>query len=581
MATITPGNRLYLYQLLSHALGTGKQTMLARVDDVLVADGIAPADLACANTRELLEELDFVKLTVFKGGRAYATVLPDTASDQQLAAIDKPSTGGGSGGKPWKRRSTKLVRPVKPRHFDEMMDEASPEEDVDEQGPAEEPPVEPLDVKEPEGHPVEDAVSESGTPAAEPATLVASVPTPSISLTITYNPSEETENEHQMTGTASETVSAPIMEPVPTRRIQSDLPQRFSEDVMVKDGPLSVLYQSLPLGVDPMAVLDEDWRVSRSTGTFEGTRSNVAFPLRYLREDGLGPITTTLRRSAKAVAGKYWTIDQVNVGVKPTGTSDAFGFDGAEKRDEGAWTGLSAPSGVRSAASPIREFAQFALIGTWDELLSELAATIVPERWDYPGKTNRAILREYVVVTFHRIVREDKLVVAADGSLAAFDTGLTTSDGDDVYACLAPRTGDIPWELVGFCATGQGELGARLEKAFEELPIPACYLGEVPTPPFVHCDHVTVSPSVRNQSSQPLERHVTSTIRRAEGSLGIIAPAYDPADESIKLLLPLDATCALVVAQHDDGYEVVSTMPLERARACARVVSAAIPSWLG
>jgi len=78
---------------------------------------------------------------------------------------------------------------------------------------------------------------------------------------------------------------------------------------------------------------------------------------------------------------------------------------------------------------PIREFAQLVLIGTWDELLSELAATIVPERWDYPGETDRAILREYVVVTFHRIVREDKLAVAAGGSLASFDTGLVTLEG--------------------------------------------------------------------------------------------------------------------------------------------------------
>jgi len=305
MATITPGNRLYLYRLLSHALGTGKQTLLARVDDVLAADGIAPTDLTCANTRELLEELDFVKLTVFKGGRAYATVLPDATSDQQLAAIDKPSTGGG--GKPWKRKGAKPIRPVKPRHVDEVTNE---------QGPAEERSPEPTDAEVPGGCPVEDTIP-------EPEALVASVPTPSISLTITYDPSEGMEDEHQTASTASGTVGTPAVEPVPMHRIQSDLPQHFSEDVLVRDGPLSTLYQSLPLDVDPMAVLDEDWRVSRSTGTFEGTRSNVTFPLRYLREDGRGAITITLRRSAKAVAGKYWTIDQINVGDKPAGASDA------------------------------------------------------------------------------------------------------------------------------------------------------------------------------------------------------------------------------------------------------------------
>lgn len=563
MATITPGNHLYLYQLLSHELGTGRQTMLAKVDDVLAADGIAPADLACADTRELLESLDFVRLTVFKGGRAYATILSDAASDQQLAAMDNPPAGDRPGKKPWKRRSAKLVRPVKPRHMDERTDETKPEEDVDERDSAGKRPVGPIDAERPEEHPA------------------ASVPTPSISLTITYDPFEGMENERPAANAAAETVGAPIVGSMPTHDMQSDLPQHFSEDVMVKDGPLSVLYQSLPPDVDPMAVLDEDWRVSRSTGTFEGTRSNVAFPLRYLREDGLGPITVTLRRSAKAVAGKHWTIDQVNVGIEPTMTSDAPGFDGVGRRDEGAWTGLCALAGTRPAASPIREFTQFALIGTWDELLSGLVAIIVPERWDYPGMTSRAILREYVVVTFHRIMRENKLAVAPDGSLAAFDTGLITLGGDDVYACFVPRVGDIPWELAGFCAAGREGLGARLEKSFGELPLPACYLGDVPAPPFAHCDHVTVGSGVQHRLSWPLEQHVTSILRRAEKGLGIVAPAYDPADESFKLLLPLDATRALVVAPRDDGYEVVATMPLERARTCARTVSAAIPSWLG
>jgi len=583
MATITPGNRLYLYQLLSRELGTGKQTMLARVDDVLAADGMAPADLACADTQEILEELDFVKLTVFKGGRVYATVLPDAAADQLLATVDKPSMGDKGRGKPWKRRGAKMVRPTKPRHFVEGTNDVSSGVGVDAQAPVEERATKPIDVQgEPEGQPAGDVAPESKVLAAEPAALVASTPTPSINLTITYNPYEGMEGEYQRASAETETVSVPVVESVLAHKIQSDLPQHFSEDVMVKDGPLSVLYQSLPLDVDPMAVLDEDWRVSRSTGTFEGTRSNVTFPLRYLREDGLAPITITLRRSAKAVAGKYWTIEQVNIGIKPTERLDAPGIGGAEKRDEGAWTGLSALANTHPvAASPVREFTQFALIGTWAELLSELAATAVPEHWDYPGKTNRAILREYVVVTFHRLVREGKLAVATDGSLAAFDTGLITPSGDDVYACLTPRTGDIPWELAGFCAAGRGELGIRLEKAFDELPLPACYLGDVPVPPFAHCDHVTVSPSVWRQFSQPLERHVTGVLRRAEKGLGIVAPAYDPADEGIKLLLPLDATHALVVAQRDDGYEAVATMPLEKARTCARMVSAAIPSWLG
>ena len=71
-------------------------------------------------------------------------------------------------------------------------------------------------------------------------------------------------------------------------------------------------------------------------------------------------------------------------------------------------------------------------------------------------------------------------------------------------------------------------------------------------------------------------------LRRAGEGCGVAAPAHDPADETIKLLLPFDGRNAVVVASRGDGsYEVTSVMPLERARVCARVVSAAVPSWLG
>ena len=44
MAKLTEGNALYLYRLLRDELGAGRQTPVARVEEVLAADGIAPAD---------------------------------------------------------------------------------------------------------------------------------------------------------------------------------------------------------------------------------------------------------------------------------------------------------------------------------------------------------------------------------------------------------------------------------------------------------------------------------------------------------------------------------------------------------
>lgn len=75
--TLSLGNHIYLYRLLRDAIGCGKQTFMTQVEEALAAGDMAAYDLGFESTRELLEELDdCIKLTVFKGGRLYATVTP-------------------------------------------------------------------------------------------------------------------------------------------------------------------------------------------------------------------------------------------------------------------------------------------------------------------------------------------------------------------------------------------------------------------------------------------------------------------------------------------------------------------------
>ena len=96
------GNHIYLYRLLRDALGCGKQAFMPKVEEALEAEGMSAADLGFDATRDLLEELgDFVELTVFKGGRVYATVVAQPAWDEALAA---PERKGGAGGKSWKKK---------------------------------------------------------------------------------------------------------------------------------------------------------------------------------------------------------------------------------------------------------------------------------------------------------------------------------------------------------------------------------------------------------------------------------------------------------------------------------------------
>lgn len=112
--SLTLGNHIYLYRLLSEAIGCGKQTFLTQVEEALEKESLGAADLGFESTRELLEELDdFIKLTVFKGGRIYATVIAHSAWDEALAAPQKKAD---TSGKSWKKkRGDKSIKAVKPR----------------------------------------------------------------------------------------------------------------------------------------------------------------------------------------------------------------------------------------------------------------------------------------------------------------------------------------------------------------------------------------------------------------------------------------------------------------------------------
>ena len=60
MPNLTPGNRLYFYQLFTQELGIGKQTTLLRVEEVLAEADVLLEDVECESIEQLLGELDFV-----------------------------------------------------------------------------------------------------------------------------------------------------------------------------------------------------------------------------------------------------------------------------------------------------------------------------------------------------------------------------------------------------------------------------------------------------------------------------------------------------------------------------------------
>ena len=116
---LSPGNHIYLYRLLRDAIGCGKQTFMTQVEEALAAGDMAAYDLGFESTRELLEELDdCIKLTVFKGGRLYATVIANEAWDTALAkGDDKPKAAkGAKQSYKKKKRGEKDLKAVRPKH---------------------------------------------------------------------------------------------------------------------------------------------------------------------------------------------------------------------------------------------------------------------------------------------------------------------------------------------------------------------------------------------------------------------------------------------------------------------------------
>lgn len=139
--TLSLGNHIYLYRLLRDAIGCGKQTFMTQVEEALAAGDMAAYDLGFESTRELLEELDdCIKLTVFKGGRLYATVIANEAWDAALAkGEDKPKAAkGAKQSYKKKKRGEKDLKAVRPKHVKrpepepvaEVAPEPEPEIDV-------------------------------------------------------------------------------------------------------------------------------------------------------------------------------------------------------------------------------------------------------------------------------------------------------------------------------------------------------------------------------------------------------------------------------------------------------------------
>lgn len=646
---LTDANRLYLYKLLGEALGIGRQTFLPRALEALAAEGITPENLGHPDAQALFSTLsDFCQLTAFKGGRFYVTVTRREDWDQVLAATEAPRQGSaGKGGKPWKRKKGAL-KPSRPKTR-QVEAKKEPEPEVGPEQPKDTADVNALEVggaAEAQTEKAEPVAAETGEEARAEGQPAA--PSDAGEADQTSEPAQAAKPEAQpepsspapaSSGIPSilEQIAATSVAPVAAPKAVTssphvDLPRSFSDDVSIKPALLGLLTSILPFDADLMAVLDEDWRVARATGTTAGSRNLVTFPLRYLQEDGSEPVRVTIRRTARPGDARRWHLTLVD-GDDGTGQAhEAAGIEGLPEAEGGYWCDLSPrPAAGTERPDPIRDLAQLMEIGTWNQALGTLATATAPERWNYPGegvgKASRyGILREYLSATLARVRAEDRLATSADTSLAAFDTGLMTPMDEELYAVLSPTGTDIPWHLDGFATAGAGELGSRLVASLSELPARATYLASVDdvalrdgaltvadyrsllgdglarlpqgflsaqldgTDAAHELDGLSraTTPQGRRDALRRLSRAITGepgryrricraiddaidlAQRRARQSYRLVAPAYDAARDRMVLLLPL----ALVDDARTDCALVLELMP-SGAYQAARVTTLA------
>ena len=434
MAVIKQEHALYLYKLLKSTIGVSKQTPLSTVEGVLIEDDLAPQDFGFDDIRALLEACpDFIKITAFKKGYVYATLLTFDTFEAALVAGEK-NVESQNNGKPWKRRrGAKSIRALKPKH---LAVEAEPEV---EELPAQEEPTEPEEVPVVESSeelsvaatpaaeapvaatptaevPEEDLQQESTDDAApepagtdnaapepvetetpapepkaaeptvpEPVVPEPTVPEPTISLTVTYNPYDGSDEEKTLeaapsvlqqalnaTSSVSSTTvsesqaSTQVINQNETHAPAPTYPANFEEDVHVNNELLGILYQMAPVDANVLKQLEEDFKLAESSRALISKGGTFTFNTRYKKPQTDEVITATIRKSKRS-ALRPWTLLELSVSADELQDQAVDVLHGLPKSGIASWEKLPAAA-KQLPINPVDVVMNEAPVSDWNAL---------------------------------------------------------------------------------------------------------------------------------------------------------------------------------------------------------------------
>ena len=422
MAVIKQEHALYLYKLLKATIGVSKQTPLSTVEGVLIEDNLAPQDFGFDDIRALMEACpDFIKITAFKKGYVYATLLTFDAFEAALVAGEK-NVESQNNGKPWKRRrGTKSIRALKPKHLVvEAEPEVEPEPEelpvTEESAVAEE--SEELSVaettvadvpsaetaaEEPKQETANEAAAEPAeaetlapeateteSPAPEqempePVTSEPIVPEPTISLTVTYNPYDGSDEEKTLeaapsvlqqalnttssvsAATTSESpVSAPAINQNEAPAPAPTYPADFEEELHVNNELLGILYQMAPVDANVLKQLEEDFKLAVSSRALISKGGTFTFNTRYKKPQTDEVITATIRKSKRG-ALRPWTLLKLSVSADDLQDQAVDVLRGLPKSGIASWEKLPAAE-KQLPINPVDVVMNEAPVSDWNAL---------------------------------------------------------------------------------------------------------------------------------------------------------------------------------------------------------------------
>ena len=425
MAVIKQEHALYLYKLLKATIGVSKQTPLSTVEGVLIEDDLAPQDFGFDDIRALMEACpDFIKITAFKKGYVYATLLTFDIFEAALVAGEK-NVEAQNNGKPWKRRrGAKSIRALKPKHLvveaepdveelpaqeeltepeelpvtesseelsvaetapiaEESADKA-PEEDFQQES-ADDVTPEPAGTDDVALEPVEIETPAPESKAAELTVPEPVVPEPTISLTVTYNPYDGSDEEktleatpsvlQQALSTTSSTSSTTVSEsqtstqainqnetpaPIPT------YPADFEEDLHVNNELLGILYQMAPVDANVLKQLEEDFKLAESSRAVISKGGTFTFNTRYKKPQTDEVITATIRKSKRG-ALRPWTLLELSVSADELHDQTVDVLRGLPKSAIASWEKLPAAA-KQLPVNPVDVVMNEAPVSDWSAL---------------------------------------------------------------------------------------------------------------------------------------------------------------------------------------------------------------------